>query len=381
MKKRTAGAILAIAMTLCVLLCMALPVSAFVQPELSLRSSGVGSVTVNLPEFGAGTGLGIVDVGAYENGSYVLSEGYSGLGADMTGLDEASKAQAAADILSAAAKNDESAVIVQAGEDGKAVFGGLSLDSRVYVIFQVNGEEVITVSSMLVVLPYVDVDGHQFTDLSIDAKYEDNRVEEETGAFILKKTDPKGAALSGAVFRLEVKNYVEDEARPESEELFTDDAGEYYWRVVSEKLTTDKAGQIAVQGLPFGSYRLIETAAPDGYILDSAPVSAEITSKATVKIEDNVYVADEGTPVMLTVINNPVDISAPEISIPESSTEISVLPPESSTPQPSNPPTYTGDSASKYIIVGVVVGVSLIVVILLVVISLKKKKNKDDDDE
>jgi choice-of-anchor A domain-containing protein len=76
-----------------------------------------------------------------------------------------------------------------------------------------------------------------------------------SGGVVLSKTDAEsGEGLQGAVFELQ------------------DSEG----AVVQSGLTTDTAGELAVDGLAPGDYQLVETQAPAGYDLDSTPVTFTI---------------------------------------------------------------------------------------------------------
>ena len=127
-------------------------------------------------------------------------------------------------------------------------------------------------------------------------------------------------------------------------------------------------------------------------MLNEKPRVFDIDKAGRIELKEDIgeYVAKDGDPVFL-IFKNDLGTTPPESSIPEYESEVS--PPPSSTPvisipstpstpsEPSNPPIITGEDVAKFIIIGVVVGVSLIAVVLLIVLGKKKKTDTDDDDE
>lgn len=71
--------------------------------------------------------------------------------------------------------------------------------------------------------------------------------------------------MSGAEFRLEVYN---------------DETGIWLPKSVNQNLITDNKGVLTIQGLVPGKYRLIETKAPTGYILNTNPVPFEVAENS-----------------------------------------------------------------------------------------------------
>ena len=373
MKKRSSGRFIALITALC-LICISAVLSVGAVP-VDRQTAGV--ISVKVAGFAERTSLALCQVGSYVRGEYILNDSFSGCDADLSDLTEASAAQAAAEKLAAFAEESDILKVSIINSEGKTDFSSLDCTNALYLIYQLDGEDIVEISPMLIVLPYYNSEGAELTTVNVNAKYTDKRSKEEKGAILIKKVDPKKTPLEGAEFVFEVKTYVLDELTAQASEMtfYTDGAGTYYWDTVAKKLSTDKNGQIAIDKLPLGTYRLTETKAPKGYILDETPREVNVNKGGTVTRMDGIYVAAEGEPVELDVLNKPEETSTP--STPESSEPSK---PESSTPQPSQPPVITGDQIAKYIIVGVVVGVSLIVVVLLIVLGKKKKKNDDDDE-
>ena len=80
------------------------------------------------------------------------------------------------------------------------------------------------------------------------------------GSVVLNKIDSEtGDKLAGAVFELRDNN----------------------GNIVLEDLKTDNNGKLAINDLKPGTYELVETKAPEGYILDSIPVEFTIKSNAS----------------------------------------------------------------------------------------------------
>lgn len=103
-----------------------------------------------------------------------------------------------------------------------------------------------------------------------------NGSNQEFGEVLLTKTDKAtGAKLAGATYTL------------------MDSNGKIY----GSELVTNAEGNISVTSLPVGDYKFIETAAPEGYTLDTTPIPFTVTKDVTTAVK----VSAEDTPISVVV--------------------------------------------------------------------------------
>lgn len=405
MKKHLSFKLASLLMMLCMLLSSGV-VSAYALDTPSDKAAG--TINIVTAESCKGVTLSLYEVGTYSytTSEVTLNDQFKDCKLETNKLTEAKTTKAAAAALSDYAFDHYyEGKDVRIDDKGNAVFTGLDTDHKVYLVAQTSDFHFATVTPVLVVLPYRYEGAAEFVNnVSVTAKFVDDMDKYYKGALIVHKVDDKDAVLEGAEFRLERKIYYT--TAPDDIDLYdqgSDEDGDFYWYIIVDGLVTNAKGQAAVKNLPFLSYRLVETKAPDGYIMDSEPHEFTIDNYAEIQLKDETYAVTEGEAVTMKVVNTPEtsepsepstpdsstpesDGSSSEVSVPESSVTPStpekstpeVSKPETSVPQSSTPGifTFTGDEIGKYIIIGAIVLVSLVVVILLFVITGKKNKKK-----
>ncbi len=402
MKKHFLIRALSLCLTLCILCFSALVTTSALD---TVPPDTDGKLTVKVNDSLMGIKLSLYDVGtfSYDTGEITLNDDFKDCEIPTNKLLDSGTARDVAVALSDyVLANSCDSVDTRIDENGNAVFNGLKTDYTVYLVVQASDFDFARIVPLLVVLPYRYEAGGDFqTDVTIAAKYVGDLEKLYKGAVIVNKTNDEANVLAGAEFKLDRKVYYTTEPKDiENYDIDSDEGGDFYWFTLSEDLITDEHGQIVVENLPFVTYRFVETAAPEGYILDETPHIFTVDKFGTVKTENDVYVPDEGDPIVIDVVNNkeeepPVDSSMPSSSSSEPPVQSSVYS-EPSTPSKVSAPSLTsiptasvvsqvetsqsvwfeitGDELSKYIIIGAVVLASLAVVILLVVLSGKKKK-------
>ena len=107
----------------------------------------------------------------------------------------------------------------------------------------------------------------------------------KTFAFVLKKVDQKGNALSGATFQLPFQV-----AEVETGVYNYDGAG-------TATVTTPETGVIVVKGVASGTYSVTETEAPTGYNKLTAPVSVVVTETDATATNSVTYLDKSGNEV------------------------------------------------------------------------------------
>ena len=282
-------------------------------PAENVRAlQSTGNINVQIAPFAEGVELSLFEIGTCDTG-FKLNSTFSELNdtdLDIAHLKDAHEMKEAADTIVRYAYDFDIDPVAKARVDsqGVAKFFGVDADFKLYVIAQTSDKNTVAIGSFIVRMPYyTKIGGEYLYNLKVQAKYLDTRDKDKLGAIVLNKTCTKGNPLQGAEFRFEQKMYFSNPKMiPENAETGEDRNGQYYWKLLSRRMTSNEQGQIVVQDLPFGIYRFIETRAPYKWILDDTPIIAYVEAYGTVKqTEDGYYVEDEGLPEILRFINEP----------------------------------------------------------------------------
>lgn len=177
---------------------------------------------------------------------------------------------------------------------GVATFS--NLDVGMYVVIETAYPDKVTKPSdpFLVSIPMTNPEDESQWMYNVYA-YPKNSTSE--GTVTLKKTDVSGNALAGVSFKLEKQNGSD-------------------WALVKngtlDTYTTNASGEIQFANLAFGTYRLTETAALDGYILDNRPVTFTIDDNGDITCSDSrstVTSASDASGLTITMKNEKPTIS------------------------------------------------------------------------
>jgi uncharacterized surface anchored protein len=308
-----------------VLLALSVSAPALASPEIDLGRPGSITITISAGDGGAGSSLSGIQFTAYRvagvsgSGNYSLTDDFSGSGLRLDKLSTACEASAAAKSLANYASAEKISGISGVTDSGGTVrFRNLSLGY--YLVVQTynpaNPHTGRICSPLLTPVPMKSGSGSGWVyDIVTDSKSES-----ACGAVILKKVDGAGNLLSGAVFRLEQKIYAADWARmPSGVQTGSDSSGFYYWSAMISALTTNRYGQAAVTGLPYGEYRFVETAAPAGYTLDSTPHGFFISAYGLAALVNGRYAPSSGSVQTVSVLNarRPPDSQRPGFNFPK----------------------------------------------------------------
>lgn len=274
-----------------------------------------GSIELQLPASAAGEELVLYTVATLQDdNNYAYTGDFAACGVTIGDLNDSAAAEKAATQLesyieSKGLKGNTKTV----GTDGITRYTDLT--PALYLVIQSGSGTVLTIQPSLVPIPHV-TDGKTTYNTTIAMKYS-----ELGGAVIATKVNEKGTVLADAHFKLQRKIYLgTGESVPAGAESGTDTAGTFYWKELNADLVSDKNGQIVLTDMPLSTYRLIETAAPSGYVLLEEPVVFTITKAGTAAQVNGLWKQATGTVTEVTIVNKEADL--PQAPYEETETEI-----------------------------------------------------------
>lgn len=268
-----------------------------------------GSITLLVSKDASGVELTLWKVADYQDGKYILANGFENSGISVANLNDASQAQEAADQFTAYAieKGIKSYGVQKADESGQIIFD--NLPAALYLAGETSGADIMKVQGALVPVPYLGENGSAVYDAQISPKYSF-----PGGAVLVHKVDEDGNFVGQAEFVLQQKIYVDSENDiPDDAESGSDEGGTFYWKEFSADLVSDENGQIVITDMPKGDYRVIETRTPAGYIPSSQPYEFSIETAGQVKEVDGLYQAVSGEVAEVTVVNQRTSTSVNKV--------------------------------------------------------------------
>ncbi len=259
------------------------------------RSSG--SVTMRLPAQGSGVELTAYQVATFDGGYFTFADAFAGSGLENMDLNDSEQVERTIEILETLMTGRNGAAGTSGTADASGTVSIPNLQPGLYLIRQTGGEDRLLVQSALVPLPYAASDGSGWIyDVTLSPK---NSF--AGGAAILNKVDDEGKPVGGVQFVLQEK--ARDGVPAADAETGVDAEGSYFWREFKANLVTDENGQIVITGLPVGTYRFIETGAPEGLIFTGEPYEFSITRAGEAAQINGRYARSSGEVVELEIVN------------------------------------------------------------------------------
>lgn len=265
---------------------------------VTLAAEQKGSVRLYLPPV-KGVEMTLYPVAQHDGEKFVCCGAFEDCQAELPELSDASEVQRSAEQLASYAQDREIEGIVRQQEtDGSVRFEGL--EPAMYLAVQSSGMDVLNAQKILVAIPYLaDETGHVSYDAKLSLKYS---IPE--GTAVLNKTDGDRNPVEGAHFALQKKTYIsENGALPDGAETGLDVDGRFYWETVRADVTTDSHGQILLEQLVFGVYRLVETEEPEGYVLDAAPHFFTVERAGRIEEYNGIFHSIDAAVPELAVVN------------------------------------------------------------------------------
>lgn len=306
---------------------------------LPVKAETAGSIAMQLSSGTTGIEMTLYKIAEYTDGEYVWTEEFQKCGIRMEQLSEAKNISQITETLQKYAETQKLKGRPKTeGSDGKILYEGLL--PGLYFAVQTAGQDKALAESALIQLPSTE-SGEENYNPEIAVKC----VQQE-GAVILNKTDPNGNVLEGAKFKLQKKDGTS-------------------WKELNFRLTTNQNGQLEISGLPFGSYRFVETEAPEGYIKSEKPVEFEISRAGEAKEIDGKYETVSGSVEEVQVVNQP------QKDTPGKNTDT----PGSHNGSTSKKAVKTGDNTPVLLFI-VIFAAAAVCIAVFVTAKIRKKNNK-----
>lgn len=266
---------------------------------ISVQAQNEGSVVLQMPQEAVGAEVSLYTVADYtDSEGYVFQDTFAECGIVITDLRDSSQMQGAAERLATyVAEQNVEGKKGQVSERAEVRFEKLT--PGLYLSAQTDGFQSVILQPALIPVPYLTEDGGgSVYDIVISPKYS-----LPGGAVIATKTDESGTVLGQAHFVLQKKTYPADGNVPDDAAAESDEDGVFYWKDFDADLVSNESGQIVLSDLSMGLYRLVETQAPSGCILNTTPHEFLIEEPGTVVEIEGIYQEESGAVAAVQIVN------------------------------------------------------------------------------
>lgn len=262
-----------------------------------------GSVSMKFHEKAVGAEVTLFQIADYVDGQFVVKEVFLPAGFSVDMLSDAEKVQIQAGLLSTIAREEEADGLSGAiSEDGNLKFS--ELPAGIYVLTQTGGMDQIALQNAIIPIPAITSSG--VLEYNIEADYS-RKCSFPDGAALVYKVDDEDERVADAVFDLQKKVYLTSDMEVSEElEVNEDVSGKFVWVASEENLKTNQNGEIALNGLTYGMYRLIERIAPDGYLRNTAEHYFSVKEEGLVSESENgLFEITSGNAAEVTIVDQP----------------------------------------------------------------------------